>query len=154
MLHNRSFRVGPELLWEGISNHFLKMSQKTTHRLNCYGDSSGCPWMVAWRLSQMPAVTMAFKWSPEVQIELSTLDPLISQVSLSHVFYDFTFLHPGALLYSELCPCLYLNTHGCFLFNTQDSHSYSTSSSCGSCEFWLIWIPLGTPVLSPSSTFY
>jgi hypothetical protein len=39
-------------------------------------------------------------------------------------------------------------------YSTLRTPGYSTSSPCGPCEFWLIWMPLGTPGLSPGSAVY
>lgn len=61
MLHNRHTREGLKyLLWEGLSNHSLKMSQNTTHLSYCgaSGDKNFGSWPSAsyLSLSQMPAV--------------------------------------------------------------------------------------------------
>lgn len=136
VLHNRPARVGPrQLLWEGLSNHSLKMPQKTTHNLSYCGDSSGRPSGCLECITDACS-TVAFKGSLEAQIVLSTLDPLISQVSLGPVFSWWLYF-PSSRGYTAFwAASLFLPQYSCLLFIQHSGLSwYSTSSSCGSCEF-------------------
>lgn len=121
-----------------------------------------CMWQELWQLalSWVPeSVTDAcspgsFKWSPEAQLLLSTLDLLMVQVSLHPVFswwLDFPSSAGTAVFWDV---SWFLPSYFFSLFNTRLSPDYSTSSRCSPHQFWLIWIDLGTPVLSSRSTAY